>query len=196
MGRQTASEVVAQAEVNLMENLFDQGRVEEAWRRMDAFRQASKSDDYDRARDQRESRMNYLASQILLRRGQIDEAEVLIRENLESVRQQRAKKREGGFLRLLAEVLLGRDQSETALVHFNEAIQILKEVGNPRQLWQAHASLASAFESHGRFSEAKEEWGAASEIIQKTASGLSDRELREGFFSAKPVREILSKAEN
>jgi hypothetical protein len=71
---------------------------------------------------------------------------------------------------------------------------ILKEVGNPRQLWQAYASLASAYDKLGRESEAREQWGAAAEVIRKTAGGLSDRELREGFLSAKPIRDILAKA--
>jgi len=44
---------------------------------------------------------------------------------------------------------------------------ILKEVGNPRQLWEAHASLASVYEKLRRESEARERWGAAVEVIQK-----------------------------
>jgi hypothetical protein len=46
----------------------------------------------------------------------------------------------------------------------------------------------------GRRSEAKEQWGLASDIIQNTAEELSDRELREGFLNAQPIREIFSKA--
>jgi tetratricopeptide (TPR) repeat protein len=130
-----------------------------------------------------------------LYRGQINEAEPFIKENLESVIKQHAKKREGCFLRLLAEVQMKRDQSEEALANFNKAIQILKDVGNPRQLWQANASLGSAFDKLGRFSEAKHQWGAASEVIHKTANGLSDKELREGFLNAGPIKNILAKAE-
>ena len=47
-----------------------------------------------------------------------------------------------------------------------------------------------------RYSEAREHLGAAAEVIRKTANGLSDRELKEGFLGAEPIREILSKAEN
>ena len=76
----------------------------------------------------------------------------------------------------------------------SEAILILKEVGNPRQLWEAHASLALAYEKLRRESEAREQWGAAAEVIQKTAKGLSDRKLREGFLNAKPIQGILANA--
>jgi len=195
MGRETAAEVVAQANVNLMENLLDQSKTEEAWHRMDAFKKESKSDVYDRSRDQWDVRMDYLASEILLHRNDLGEGEVLIRKNLEMVREQHAKKREGGFLRLLAEVHFKQNKTDSALNSLNEAILILKEVGNPRQLWQAHASLGAGLDSIGRLSEAREHWGNASDIIKNTADGLSDRKLQEGFLEAKPIRQILSKAE-
>jgi tetratricopeptide (TPR) repeat protein len=193
MGRETAGEGAAQAKVNLMENLLDQGRPDEAWLMMQSFREESKRSDYDRNRDQRESRMNYLAAQILLHRNGLGGAESLIRKNLERVREQQARKREGGFLRLLGEVQFRRGEMDNAINSLNEAILILKEVGNPRQLWQAHASLASVFGGLGRMSEAKDQWAAGAELIQNTANGLSDNELRVGFLNAEPVRQILSK---
>jgi Flp pilus assembly protein TadD len=104
------------------------------------------------------------------------------------------KKREGGFLRLLGEIQIRKGESDNAMKNIGEAITILEEVGNPRQLWQAHSSLASAFHKLGRSSEAKDQWGAASAVIRDLANGISDRELKEGFLGAEPIREILSKA--
>jgi hypothetical protein len=75
----------------------------------------------------------------------------------------------------------------------SEAILILKEVGNPRQLWQAYASMASVYDKLRRGTEARDQRGAAAEVIQKTANGLSDRELRQGFLNARPIRDILAK---
>ncbi len=140
--------------------------------------------------------MNYLTAQILLHRNKLGEAEAVIGKNLERVREQKVKKREGGFLRLLGEVRFGRGESENAIMNFSEAIQILKEVGNPRQLWQAYASLASTLGELGRLSEAREQWGAAAEIVRNLANDLSDRHLRDGFLGAVQVRKILSKAES
>ena len=121
-------------------------------------------------------------------------AETLIQENLKMVRRELMKKREGSFLRVFGEVQAKRNENDNAILTLNEAIQILKEVGNPRQLWQAHASLGVIFSNLKRTSEANEQWGAASDIVQKTAEGLSDIELREGFLNAQPIREILSRA--
>jgi class 3 adenylate cyclase/tetratricopeptide (TPR) repeat protein len=195
MSRSTTGEVVAQANVNLMENLLDQGKVDEAWHLIESFREESKRDDYDRARDRWEVRMDYLASQILLHRNEIGPAEDLIQKNLDLTRSERSRKMEGSFLRLLGEVSSRRDEIDRAVNCLNEAILVLQKVGNPRQLWQAHANLASALEKPGRVSEAKAHWGAAAAVIDKTATGLSDRQLKEGFLKAEPIREILAKAE-
>ncbi|MGD0661880.1 MAG: hypothetical protein ABSD38_27795, partial [Syntrophorhabdales bacterium] len=113
---------------------------------------------------------------------------------LEISKREQTKKIEGRFLRLRGEVQMKGNEHDNAIASMGEAIQILKEVGNPRQLWEAHASLASAYDKLRRRSEAREQWAAAAGIIQKTANGLSDRNLREGFLNARPIREILAKA--
>jgi class 3 adenylate cyclase/tetratricopeptide (TPR) repeat protein len=196
LGRHLYAEIVAQANVNLMENLFDQGKVDTAWDRMNVFKQESRSKEYDLFRQQWESRMNYLAAQIHLFRNEFYKADALIQEGIKTARTLNAKKREGGFLRLLGEIQTRRNKPENAVANLGETISILESVGNPRQLWQAHVSLASAYNKLGRYSEEREHWGAAAEIIQNTAKGLSDRELRAGFLEAKPIREIFSKAES
>jgi len=165
-------------------------------RRMESFKEESKSDVYDGARDRWEVRTDYLASQILLHRGNVGPAEALIQMNFEITRTEHSRKMEGSFVRLLGEVRFRLDEIDSAIANLNEAILILKEVGNPQQLWQAHASLASAFYKQGRPGEAREHWVAAAEVIRSLANSLSDRELREGFLQAEPIREMLSKAES
>jgi class 3 adenylate cyclase/tetratricopeptide (TPR) repeat protein len=193
-GDPITGEIVANANVNLMENLFDQGNTEEAWDRIKSFEEESKSPDYYRSRDRWEARLDCLTSLILLQRDSIDEAEVRIIRNLEISRREHTKKIEGRFLRLLGEVQIKRKEFDRAISSISEAILILKEVGNPRQLWQTHASLASVYDKLLRESEAREQRGAAADLIHKTANGLSDRNLREGFLNAKPIRNILAKA--
>jgi len=193
-GRRQYGAIIAQSCVNLMENLFDQGKLESAWKRIEPLKEEAKSKDFDMDRLQYESRMNYLGAQILLHRSDLPETENIIRKNLEMVRKKHMKKREGSFLRLLGELQIRRNDTENGINNLYEAITILREVGNLRQIWQAHASLALSFKKTGRSSEAREQWGAAAEVIQRTASGLSDRNLREGFLNAKLIQEILANA--
>ena len=192
-GRQISAEVVAHATVNLMENLFDLGDPEGAWELMKSFELESGGDDYTRSRDRWGSRLDALAATILLDREDIAQAEVIILRNLQTAKREHMKKYEGRFLRLLGEVQTRRGAFDQALTNLGEAIRILGEVGNPRQLWQAHGSLASSYERMGRGSEAREQWGAAADIIRKVESGLADRQFREGFINARQVRGILAK---
>jgi tetratricopeptide (TPR) repeat protein len=196
MGLKGYAEMLAQANVNLIENLFDQGKQDAAWDRIKSFEEEAKSDDFVIARHQWESRMNYLATQILLHRNELGRAEAFIQNNLESAQKKHTRKREGSFLRMMGEVRIRHNEFEKAIENFREAIVILKEVENPRQLWRAHASLAAAYSKLKRFSEEQEQWGAAAEIILNTANDLSDRQLREGFLKATSIRKILAKSES
>lgn len=196
MSGSTAAEIVAQASVNLMENLFDQGKLEEAWNRMKPFSEESKKDDFDRARDRWEVRMDYLASQILLHRGKVGPAKRLVEKNLKITQREHSKKMEGSFLRLLGEVQIRRGELDAALNNMGQAIHILLEVGNPRKIWEAYASFASVFSKMGRLSDARHQWRMATDVINRTANDLSDQDLREGFLKAGPVLEILSEAES
>jgi tetratricopeptide (TPR) repeat protein len=194
MGRETSAEVVAQANVNLMENLFDQGNPDAAWDRMKSFKEETKSDDYIRARDRWEVRMDYLTSQILLLRNDVDQAQSLIQKNLEIIRREHSRKMEGGFLRLLGNIQFRRNESDNAIATLKEAIHLLKEVGNPRHLWQTHATLASTFDKLGRLSEKREQWQAAMAVVESTADELKDEGLKTTFINAAPIREIIERA--
>jgi class 3 adenylate cyclase/tetratricopeptide (TPR) repeat protein len=196
LGRHMYAELAAQANVNLMENLFDQGKLDAAWDRMESFKEESRSKDYDMMRYRWEARMNYLSARILLHRNEHAEAEVLIQESIKTSRKQNDKKREGCFLRLLGEIQFSRGEIDNAINSVNEGILILKKVSNPRQLWEAHASLARGLSKLLRSSDALEHWGRASKIIQDTANGLLDHELRERFLESNPIREILYKADS
>jgi tetratricopeptide (TPR) repeat protein len=190
------AEAGAQSRVNLMENFFDQGKIDLAWGKMRSLEEEAKSEDFDHLRHQWESRMHYLSAQMLLQQNDLDQAETLIENGIENAREKHMKKREGGFLRLLGELYLSRNEPENAVKNISEGVKTLKEVGNRKQLWQAHASLASAFVELKRFSEAREQWGAAAAVINEVANRLSDRQLKEDFLKAQPIREILSEAES
>ncbi len=192
-GRQVAAEIVAHAEVNLMENLFDLGDSDASWKLMKSFEQETGGVDYTRSRDRWGSRLEALAAAILLDRDDAAQAELIVLRNLDTAKREHIKKYEGRFLRLLGEAQMRRGEFDQATASLGEAIQILGGVGNPRQLWQAHGSMASAYERMGRVGEAREQWGAATEIIRKVHSGLIDRQLREGFLNGRQVREILAK---
>ena len=192
MGRHQYGEMLAQSRINLVENYFDQGNLDEAWNGIQSFRVEAKNEDFNWFRHQWESRMNYLAAQILLLKNDTVQADAIIQENLKLVKDKLMKKRLGCFLRLAGELLIRQNEFENALNYLRESVHILEEVGNPRQLWQAYSSLASAFNKAGRSGEARENRGLAAQLINNTASRLSDNELKSSFLNADPVKKVLS----
>ena len=184
--------MLAQSRINLLENYFDQNKLDEAWNGIQSFRVEAKGDDFKRFRHQWESRLNYLAVQILLIRNDTAQANTIIQENLKLVKDKLLKKRQGCFLRLAGELLVRRNEFENALNYLRESVHLLEDVGNPRQLWQAYASLASTFHRAGKSSEEHEYWGRTADLINKTADRLSDNELKSDFLNADPIKRILS----
>jgi tetratricopeptide (TPR) repeat protein len=195
MGRHQYAEMLAQSHINLMENYFDQGNLDEAWNGIQSFKVETKGEDFNWFRHQWESRMNYLAAQILLFRNDTAQADTIIKENLKLVKDKLMQKRQGCFLRLAGKLLLKQNEFENGLNYLRESIHILEEVGNPRQLWQAYASLSSACNKAGRSGEARENWGLAAQLIKNTASRLSNNELKSGFLNADPIKKVLSNSD-
>ena len=193
-GRLNHAEMIAQANINVFENLFDQGKMDTAWNRLKSFEKESRSSDFDFLRYIWESRMYVLASRILVHRNDTEQAESLIQRNLQISLAQGSGKRQGCFLRLLGEVQMKKNEFDRAIESLNEAINLLTGAGNARKLWEAHQTLALAFEIMGRASEAQDQWGHAAAVIKKFVNGLSDKGFQDSILSADPVREILAKA--
>ena len=195
LGNRLYAETVAQATVNLIENLLDLGRLEEATQRRGTLKQEAKGEAYFILRHQWESRLDLVSAKLLAAQGDPESAERLTRENLQGAQRLYGKKRQGCCYHLLGEIRMGDGDQDNTLSSLREAVHVLAEVGNCRHLWEAQADLGRAYEKFGRFSEAGDLWGAAAATIQKVAGGLRDRGLREGFLNAHPVREILARAE-
>jgi tetratricopeptide (TPR) repeat protein len=194
-GRSTTGEIVAQAKVNMMENIFDEDDFTGAGEHIKLFMQESKNDHFDRARDRWEVRMEYLLAKIHLIQGEYGPAEKLIVKNLKKTQRDHSKKMEGGFMKLLGEIKFRKNHLDGAIETLNESITILNEIGNPRNLWEAHAVLASINQKAWNNIEARAHWNAAATIVNKVSRGLSDKHLRGTFLNARPIRAILSNAD-
>jgi tetratricopeptide (TPR) repeat protein len=184
-----------QCEVNLMENNFDLGKVDEAWEHIVRFERESARPEYDMLRDRWSSRMKDLKAAILLGRGDLDAVEGLARECLEVGRQRGYQKYVGKAQSLLGRVMTERGAYDKAEDNLRSAQAVLEKVGNPKQIWITEGHLAKLYEKINRHDLAREHRQAAAKVVQKTTDGLSDHQLREGFLNALPVREILIRAE-
>ncbi|KKL54526.1 hypothetical protein LCGC14_2264560, partial [marine sediment metagenome] len=189
-----ALEMQAMAEVNLMENKFEMGQVDEAWEHLTRFEEVSAHPDYAWTRDRWLTRMNDLKGTILLDREDIDSAEELARQCLDAAAKRGWKKYVGKAERLLGRTFTTRGAFDQAEEHMQTALAKLEEVGNPKQRWITHMALARLYKKMNRPDLEREQWQAARAVIQATADGLEDQDLRQIFINAAPVQEIMEHA--
>lgn len=186
-----ASEQQAHAEVNLMENRFEMGKPNDAWQHITRFEGISDHPDYDMVRERWTNRMKLLKGEILLCKGDLTEAERLARECLDPATKRSLKKYIGKSERLLGRILTERKTFDPAEQNLKSALNRLEEVGNPKQLWLTRTALARLYRKMKRLDLEREQWQAASAIVQTTAEDLQDPNLEKIFTTAAPVQEIL-----
>jgi tetratricopeptide (TPR) repeat protein len=188
------SEIQAMTKVNLMENKFEMGKADEAWEDLACLEEKTTNPDYDFLRDRWTTRMKDLKGIMLLKRGDLDSAEKIMRQSLEVAAKRQYKKYIGRAERLSGQILAERGVYDLAEAKLSDALSKLEEVGNPKQLWITHTALAGLYEKMNRQDLEGNHWQAAASIIRSTADDLEDEELRTTFINAKPVQEILENA--
>jgi len=189
-----ALEMQSQAEVNLMENKYEMGKIDETWDHLVQYEEISSTPEYCLYRERWLTRMNDLKGKIALERGDLDGAENIANECLQIAKDWRYKKYEGKAERLMGQILTAREAYDQAENHLRTALSKLEEVGNPKQLWITHTVLAQLYEKMTRPDLEREQWKAARAIVESTADGLNDEVLRTTFINAAPIREIIETA--
>jgi class 3 adenylate cyclase/tetratricopeptide (TPR) repeat protein len=190
----SASEMQAMAEVNMMENKFDMGDVNEAWDHITRFEEVSKHSNYDIHRIRWSTRMNDLKGNILLGRGDLDGAESVAKQCIEAATKRGIKKYVGKAERLLGKVLTEREQYDQAEAKLRDALKKLEEVGNPKQIWITLAALAELYKKMKRYDLEREQRQKATQIVANTAEGLKNQDWQETFLNASPIRLIFDGA--
>jgi len=189
-----ALEMQSQAEVNLMENKFEMGKIDETWDHLVRFEEISSTPEYSLYRQRWLTRMNDLKGKIALERGDLDGVEKLASGCFQIAKDWRYKKYEGKAERLMGQMLTARGAYDRAEEYLRSALSKLEEVGNPKQLWMTNTALAQLYEKMQRPDLEREQWQAAAAIVKYTAEGLQEEGLRETFMNAALIREIMEHA--
>ena len=174
-----------------MENKFEMGRVEEAWEHIIRYENQSAGPEYDYIRDRWEIRMKDLKGIIMMTRGNLEGAEEIARQCLETSTRKGYKKNIAKAERLLGQILGKREAHSLAESKLSAALSKLEEVGNPKQLWITRVALARLYESLKRPDLEREQWKAAASIIRTTTQEISDQDLRRTFSNSAMVKEIM-----
>jgi len=187
----SASEMEAQAEVNLMENEFEMGHLDDAWTHIKKYEEKATDPDYALYRDRWLNRMNLLKGNILIDKGELDVAEKVACDCLETANKHKWLKYIGRGERLLGEVSTEKEAYGIAESHLESAIVRFKEVENPKQIWKTYTAFARLYKKMNRPDLELEQWQKAAKIVMETAESLQDASLKETFMSAAPIRRIF-----
>jgi hypothetical protein len=93
------------------------------------------------------------------------------------------------------QVFLAKGNLGEAGQELSIALETAQHVGNPTQLWLTHAVLIDLLQAHGQPDEAGWAYGNPLSVIEKLASGLKDKSLRDTYMISRLVQEIGHKAQ-
>ncbi len=95
------------------------------------------------------------------------------------------------YLRALAGLARWDGDTEQAIVHLQQAVQLTEEIGLPGELWQILAALGELHRSDKNETEAQQAFARAAQVVQSLAARIEDEQQRTIFLSAQQVRAVL-----
>jgi tetratricopeptide (TPR) repeat protein len=132
--------------------------------------------------------------ELLLQRGNLEKAREFADECLQGAEASRARKNIVKARRLRGQVLVAEGKPDEAERELLIAVDVAKEIGNPRQLWLTLTALGDVLSAAGKSDDGRHAYGEAKAVIDSIADKLTDDRLRETFLSSKQVEEITAKA--
>ena len=92
--------------------------------------------------------------------------------------------------RFKGEIALARRQWDEAQHAFQQALTIAQAIGNPTQLWKAHAALGGLYTDTKKAELAEEAFNAAREVIERIKGSVQNPGLRASLESAPMFQRI------
>jgi tetratricopeptide (TPR) repeat protein len=186
-------ECESNARLNLGDNLLALGQLDEAEEQFQKVEQVVRN---PRPQDhfmlwRYSQHLFHSYGEFWLARSNLDNATAYADECLTLAEQSKSQKNIVKGRRLRGQVFLAQGKLAEAEQELSIALEFALRVGNPTQLWMTHAAQARLFEKMKQQDLEQKHWQAAAAIVQSTADGLQDDELRETLFNAAPVREMM-----
>jgi class 3 adenylate cyclase/tetratricopeptide (TPR) repeat protein len=97
--------------------------------------------------------------------------------------------------RVVGEIAIARRQWADADRALRQALTIAEAIGNPTQLWKTHRAAGRLHDALKKPDAARESYGAACDVINRTRSNLQQPTLRAGLESSLLVRELYDLAQ-
>ncbi|MDP8928575.1 MAG: hypothetical protein M3O70_08390, partial [Actinomycetota bacterium] len=132
--------------------------------------------------------------QLWLARGQAEQALAYAEECLNSAEASESRKYLVMGRRLRCEALLAAGRLDAAELELTAALDLARELGNPPQLWKAHAAFGQLRAAQGKADLARLNYQEALAVVKGVAQGLDDERLREKLLTSAEVTAIRTGA--
>ncbi len=129
-------------------------------------------------------------TEALLRGGSVEQAREEVRRFGERVGNRRRYRIP--YLRSLAVLAQWDGNTEQAIVHLQQAVQLAEEIGLPGELWQILAVLGELYQSCENESQAQQAFTRAAQVVQSLADRMEDEQQRTIFLSSQQVQAVLA----
>ncbi len=128
--------------------------------------------------------------EVRLAQGQYERALELADACLALAESTRSRKNIVKARRLRGQLFAVEGAPEEAEAEFHAALEIARPLGNPPQLWKTFHALGDLHAQRGKQSNARAAFAEALAVIEQTAAGLDDADLKATFLAAPEVAAI------
>ena len=97
------------------------------------------------------------------------------------------------YLRSAAVFARWNGDSDGALSHLREALELAERLELPGEIWQVGGALGEAHEERGETGPSERAFGRAAVVVRRLSSKIPEGDLRERFLAAPRVRRVLEK---
>ena len=129
-------------------------------------------------------------TEALLRGGSVEQAREEVHRFGERVGNRRRYRIP--YLRSLAVLAQWDGDTEQAISHLQQAVQLAEEIGLPGELWQLLAALGGSHRSDKNETAVQQAFARAAQVVQSLAARIEDEQQRTTFLSAQQVRAVLA----
>jgi tetratricopeptide (TPR) repeat protein len=134
-------------------------------------------------------------AELWLARGEPGQAREFADQCLDLATRTNARKNLAKGWRLRGEIALARRELDDAEGALRQALAIAEAVGNPPQLWKAHAAWGRLHAARQRRDAAGRAYQAARAVLDRVQAGLQDPVLRASLAESPGVRQLYDLGE-
>ncbi|MFC1895478.1 tetratricopeptide repeat protein, partial [Thermodesulfobacteriota bacterium] len=178
--------------LNLAGNYIGLREYDKAMEYLDGVKQKRELERYGERRWRYDMHMTRYLSEVWLGRGDCDKAMGFAEQTLTPAQNTGSKKYIGFGWQLKGQALMAVDRYEEAIECLEKARELADKMGYPPLRWKTRYLLGQVHKAQGRIGQAKEELQNAAAVIEKMASKVSDKEVKETFLSSEPVRDVYT----